>query len=147
MKVILQQDVAKLGRRFEVVDVKTGYGLNSLIPQGKAKPATPENLKAVEAQKARSAADSEANAAAFADVVKMLEGKVIDVTVEANEDGKLYQALKAEEIVAAITADLEVVVPVSQIVIKEPIKQTGEHTVELASGADSSTFTINVITA
>lgn len=147
MKVILQKDVAKLGHRFDVVDVSDGYGLNKLIPQGMAKPATPENLKTVEAQAARSAAATEASTAAFTDMVKMLEGKVIDVTSEANEEGKLYQALKTEDIATAITADLDLKVPAAQIVIKEPIKQTGEHTVEIASGKDSSSFTINVITS
>ena len=147
MKVILQQDVAKLGRRFDVVTVPDGYGFNKLIPQGMAKPATLENLKAVEAQKAKGAADQEANAAAFADTVKVLEGKVIDVAVEANEDGKLYQALKAEEIVAAVQNDIEVIVPAEQIVIKNPIKETGEHTIDIASGTDTGSFTINVMTA
>lgn len=147
MQVILQQDVAKLGRRFEVVEVSDGYGLNKLIPQGLAKPATPENKKAIEAQAARSAATTEASQAAFANLTAMLEGKVIDVSVEANEDGKLYQALKTDDIVTAIAADIDVTVAPDQIVIKDPIKQTGEHTIEIASGKESGSFTINVITA
>jgi large subunit ribosomal protein L9 len=145
MKVILQQDVAKLGKRFDVVTVPDGYGFNKLVPQGMAKPATPENLKSLEAQKAKGAATQAADSAAFADIVKVLTDKVIDVTVEANEDGKMYQALKAEDIVTAIAKDIEVTVPAEQIVIGDPIKQTGEHTVKVANGADTGSFTINVL--
>lgn len=145
MKVILTQDVAKLGHRFDVVNVPDGYGLNKLIPQGLAKPATPENLKAIKAQAERTAADREASAAQFADSVKAVSDKVIDVKAEANEEGKLYQALKVEEIAEAIKQEVEVSVPVSQLHVKAPIKQTGEHVVELASGSSISSFTVNVI--
>jgi len=146
MKVILQQDVAKLGRRFAVVEVPSGYGLNKLIPQGLAKLATPENLKVVKAQEAKTAASQAASNEAFAETAKMLEGKVIDVNVEASEEGKLYQALKVDEIVAAVLKETEINVPPDQVVIKTPIKEIGEHTVELANGKETGSFTINVIT-
>ena len=65
MKVILLQDVAKIGRRFDIVEVPSGYGMNKLIPQGMAKPATPENVKAINAQSAKTEADRAAGDAAL----------------------------------------------------------------------------------
>ncbi len=88
-----------------------------------------------------------ATAEAFAGVVKSLEGKVVDVTVEANEDGKMYQALKVDDIVEAVKKAEEVEVPANQVVIKTPIKELGEHSVDLHSGDQSATLTVNVITA
>ncbi len=61
MQVILLQDVAKIGRRFDVVNVADGYGLNKLIPQGMAKPATPENIKKIKAQSASNEASQSSN--------------------------------------------------------------------------------------
>jgi len=145
MQVILQKDVAKLGRRFDVVEVANGYGMNKLIPQGLAKPASPENLKQVGAQAARGEADAAASAAAFTDTIKALAEKVVDVSAEANEDGKLYRALPAEDIVAAIAAETELHVPADQIVLKDPVKHTGEHTIEVAHGTETGSVTINVI--
>ena len=64
MKVILLQDVAKIGKRFETVDVPDGYALNMLIPKRMAEPATPENLKRVDARRTKAAAAAGARRAA-----------------------------------------------------------------------------------
>ena len=66
MKVILLQDVAKLGHRFEIVDVPHGHALNKLIPQGLAQEATKQNVQRVKARAERAAADRAATGEAFA---------------------------------------------------------------------------------
>ncbi len=147
MKVILLQDVAKIGRRFDIVNVADGYGLNKLIPRGLAEMATPENLRKVKIQAEQTAALRDAADASFASVVKSLEGKVVDVLVEANEDGKMYQALKLDDVVAAVKKAEDVDLLPASVVIKTPIKQLGEHQIQLVSGAQEAVLTINVISA
>lgn len=147
MKVILLQDVAKLGRRFDVVNVADGFGLNKLVPQGLAQLATPENLKKINAQAAQTKATREASDASFAELTSTLAEKVVDVKVEANEDGKLYQALKLEDIIKGVKESEEVTLTEEQVVIKSPIKLLGEHKIELVSGENHSSLTINVISA
>lgn len=144
MKVILMQDVAKLGRRFDIVNVPDGFGMNKLIPQGMAKPATPENVKKVQAQAASNEAERAAHDAQFNAAVEALKDQTISITVEANEDGKLFQALKADKIVEAIKAATGTTVAAAEIVIKTPIKTVGEHTIELASGMANHPLTITV---
>lgn len=146
MRVILLQDVAKLGRRFEVVDVPHGYGLNKLVPQGLAEVANPENLKKIKAQSAKTEADRAAGDAAFTEVSAALTESVA-ITVEANEDGKLYQALKAEDIITALNEVSGSAIDPSWLLIKSPIKNTGESIVSLMQGEQVKDITLNVTAA
>jgi len=145
MKVILLQDVAKIGRRFEVVEVPGGYGMNKLIPQGMARPATPENLKAIQAQSAKNDADRAAGDEAFAAVVAAVKETSLQTVVEANEEGRMFQALKIAAVIEAIQEQVGSTVTEAQVVIKTPIKEIGEHTVELVSGGTSVPVAITVV--
>jgi len=145
MKVILLQDVAKIGRRFDVVEVPSGYGMNKLIPQGMAKPATPENLKAINAQSAKTEADRAASDESFEAILASLKEVTLEVTVEANEEGRMFQALKVDAVVSAVKNATDNDVSESQIVIKTPIKEVGEHTVEFVSGEKNQSVVINVV--
>lgn len=145
MKVILLQDVAKIGRRFDVVEVPSGYGMNKLIPQGMAKPATPENMKAINAQSAKTEADRAASDESFGEILTSLKEVTLEVAVEANEEGRMFQALKVDTIVVAVKEATQHDVSESQVVIKTPIKEIGEHTIELTSGDISQSVTVNVV--
>lgn len=143
MKVILLQDVANVGRRFSVVDVSNGHALNKLIPNKQAEPATPENLKRVEARKARMEAELATASENFADVVKRIAGSTQTIKVEANDQGHLFQGLKPEAI-ASNLGKLGFVVTANQVVIDAPIKAIGEHTITLSDGEKTATFTLSI---
>ncbi len=135
MKVILLQDVAKLGRRYAIVDVPDGYGINKLIPKGLAKPATPENVKSVMARAGAAAHNKETAEVAFKDLLAALDGVAVVVTAEANAEGRFFQAVKPEAIAAALRAASGKHVDSNQVIIAEPIKAVGDHTVTLTLGA------------
>lgn len=143
MKVILLQDVANVGRRFSVVDVPNGHALNKLIPNKQAEPATPENLKRVEARKARTEAEQIAAHESFADVVTRIADSTQSILVEANEQGHLFKGLKSVEIAAELT-NLGFAVSANQVVLESPIKSVGEHTISLNDGAEKATFVLAV---
>lgn len=145
MKVILLQDVAKIGRRFDIVEVPSGYGMNKLIPKGMAKPATPENVKAIEAQSAKNEAEKTAGDEAFATALEAIKEVQLEVVVEANEEGRMFQALKPESIMDAVKEKTGKEVKLSQIVIKTPIKEVGTHAVEFVSGDVSIVVEIAVV--
>lgn len=144
MKVILLQDVAKIGRRFEVVEVPDGYALNKLIPARQAQPATSENLKRVKAYSDKHAEAEADMASAFATAVAALKEKSVTVTVEANEEGKMFEALKPTKVADAVKADVGVELHESWFNIPTPIKTTGEHTILLSLGEAQGEFTVNV---
>jgi large subunit ribosomal protein L9 len=143
MKVILNQDVAKIGYRNEVVDVPNGYALNELIPKKKAIPATPQNLKRVGGVHAAAAADAASSEALFAAALIKLSEDTLTLTRKANDQGHLYESVDDKAIIAA-ASERDIALTSQMISIPEPIKATGDHTVLLQSGEKNGSFTVNV---
>ncbi len=146
MKVILLKDVAKIGRRFDVVEVTSGYGMNKLIPQGIAKPATPENLKMIQSQSEKTKSSQVAEDEIFELLLNKIDDVPVEISVEANKEGRMFQALKIETVAEALQALTGQDVSSAQIVIKAPIKDIGEHTIDLVSGSNSKIVKIILIT-
>src|SRR5262247_2348795 len=104
MQIILLEKIANVGNLGDVVKVKEGYARNFLIPQGKAKRATPENLKAIEERRAeleKAAATRLESAQALAE---KLEGASIQITQKAGVDGRLFGSVTNVDIVEALKA-------------------------------------------
>ncbi|NCN11716.1 50S ribosomal protein L9 [Candidatus Kaiserbacteria bacterium] len=144
MKVILLQDVAKIGRRFSVTEVPDGYALNQLIPKKLAEPATPINLKRIERRQASIVASKEASESLFEAAVKALDEKGIIISVEANEQGHLFKAIREADIVAAAST-AGVIIDQNILQILTPIKAVGEHEVQLTGGKKNHLFTVTVV--
>lgn len=104
MQVILLERVANLGSLGEVVKVKNGFGRNFLIPQGKAKPATKENIAEVEQRRAELEAEFAAQLAAARARAETLNGLVVTVTAKAGDEGKLFGSIGTRDIADAATA-------------------------------------------
>jgi len=105
MQVILLDNVGSLGGLGDRVDVKPGYGRNFLIPQGKAVPATPENVEKFEARRAELEA---AVAATLEAAQKRAEGiqalDQLQIAATAGEEGKLFGSIGTRDIAEALTA-------------------------------------------
>ena len=144
MKVILLQDVAKVGKRFEVANVPDGFALNKLIPQKVAEPATPAALKQLEKRSAQIASEKEADTEAFTKASAALAETTLTIPVEANELGHLFQAVKPEAIVEA-AKEAGVSISTNQLIIPAPIKEVGSHTIALHSGDEESKVAIEVV--
>ncbi len=131
MEVILLERIGKLGDLGERVDVKAGYGRNYLIPQGKAIPATPENVARFEEQRAeleRKAAETlaaaEARAARLADLS-------VTIAHQAGEGGKLFGSVSTSDIADAVTrAGVEI--SRKEVRLPEgPLRMTGEYEIDI----------------
>jgi large subunit ribosomal protein L9 len=143
MKVILLQDVAKIGRRGDITDVPDGYALNQLIPKKMVAPATAANTKKQEALKAQQAASAEATQAAFAAAKASLAAHTPVVLADANEKGHLFKAVNVSDIVEA-AKKVGIELAPDMLKIEHSIKEVGEHTVKLAHGGETASFTIEV---
>jgi large subunit ribosomal protein L9 len=131
MNVILLEKVKNLGDLGDTVKVKPGYGRNYLLPQGKALPATPDNLKVFEARKAellKKAGDSLTAAKMRAE---QFAGKTLTIKALTAEEGKLYGSVGPSDVVrAAQTAGLEL--KRSEVEMPTgPIRQIGSYTLTL----------------
>jgi large subunit ribosomal protein L9 len=105
MEVILLEKIVKLGELGDKVIVKPGYGRNFLIPQGKAVPATAQNVAEFEARRAElEGVASEAVALAEVRAGRMAELGQIVITVVAGEEGKLFGSVGTRDIADAVTS-------------------------------------------
>jgi large subunit ribosomal protein L9 len=144
MKVILLRDVAKLGKRFSVVEVPDGYALNQLIPKGIAEAATPINLKRVEARAEKVSHDKADELASFSATVAALKEVTITIAAPANEQQHLFKAVKTSDVAAQLATEGHAV-PLSAISLPEPIKTLGEYTLPLEFGGVKGSVKINII--
>ena len=102
MKVILQQDVKKLGKKGDIVEVSEGYGRNFLLPRKAAVPATSQNLNVANAQ-AGSKARKEALAADEAKLMaKQLEKVEVKIPVRIGDGGKLFGSVTGKDVSDAL---------------------------------------------
>jgi len=146
MQIILLEKIANVGNLGDVVKVKDGYARNFLIPQGLAKRATPENLKAIEERRAdleKVAGEKLAKAQA---VGEKLEGTTLRVAQKAGVDGRLFGSVTNVDIVDALKAQG---VEVEKAMIRMPagpLKQVGDHPVTVVLHTDvTAHVTVHVV--
>ena len=136
MQVILLEKVVNVGDLGEVVKVRQGYARNFLIPQGKAKRATPENLKLLEEKRSeleKAAGERLAKAQAQAEKV---EGVTIQVTQKAGVDGRLFGSVTNVDIVEALQAKGHAVEKAMIRMPAGPLKQVGDYQLMVALHTD-----------
>jgi large subunit ribosomal protein L9 len=144
MKVILLQDVAKIGKRSDVVEVPDGYALNQLIPKRMAEAATKQNKKRIEKLQAEAESNKEADQARFTAAEKAMTENKIQVAAEVNEKGHAFKAVSEQDIAeAAQAADIDV--EAAMLVVGDPIKELGDHVIQLIRGDNKASVTIEVI--
>jgi len=126
MQVILMEKVANLGNLGDVVKVKDGFARNFLIPQGKAKRATPENIKHFEGRRAELERAQNETLAKAQERAAKLEGLKLEITQKAGVDGRLFGSVTNYDIVEALERQGHEVER-SQIRMPQgPLKQVGE---------------------
>jgi large subunit ribosomal protein L9 len=130
VKVILREDVASLGDAGEVVNVRRGFARNFLLPQGKAIPASDANLHELEHHKRVVQAKIDAERKTMMAERDRIQAHVLEVSVQAGEEGKLFGSVTAIQI-AELLAAKGVEVDRRKIVLPDPIKEVGEHSVPI----------------
>ena len=146
MQVILLEKVANLGNLGDVVKVRDGYGRNYLIPQRKARTATPQAMAEFEAKRAElEKAAAEKLAAAQATAAK-LEGLTVQLVQKAGVDGRLFGSVTTHDIAVGLAkAGFEL--PKSVVRLPDgPLKTVGDHSVHLSLATDVDvTITVSVL--
>jgi large subunit ribosomal protein L9 len=143
MKVLLCEDIKRLGWFGDVVEVNNGYARNYLLPQGLAKIASDESIRSVAEEKAKRAEQRIEETKRLEDAAKAVEGAEAVVAAKANEQGHLYGSVTAEQI-AANLREQGFLVATEIVQLPEHIKQVGTHTIMLKF-ADKVTANINLV--
>jgi large subunit ribosomal protein L9 len=146
MQVILLEKVQNVGDLGQVVKVKPGFARNFLIPQGKAKRATPENLKLLEARRAELEKAAGEKLAQAQERGAKLEGTNVQITQKAGVDGRLFGSVTNVDIVEALEAKGHAVERGMIRMPAGPIKQVGDYPLTIALHADvTAQITVSVL--
>jgi large subunit ribosomal protein L9 len=130
MKVLLKNDVPKIGKKGELLDVKEGYARNFLIPNGLAVEATggamkqyEEDKKALERKKTKEKEEAQALAA-------KIKGTTITLRHKAGEEGRLFGSITSSEVAEALKQK-GFGIDKKQVTLDEPIRLVGKHEVKI----------------
>ena len=131
MLVILKKNVKGTGKAGDIVKVSDGFANNRLIPAGLAVPATNQNVKSAEKQKAFIEKKNAEEKAAAEATAKKLESKTVTIKTRVGDNGKLFGSITSMGIADAIQKQVGNKIDKKKIVLSKPIKEIGEYTVEV----------------
>lgn len=130
MKVVLLQNVKKLGKVGDVVNVSDGYAANFLFPKKLAQVATSDVLKRVEKIKSDKILSEKEEINRLSTLAREMKDKKITISAKA-KDGKLFGSIDASVIAKEIKSQLNIEIEKESISLQSPIKETGEKKVEI----------------
>jgi len=130
MRVILKETIESLGIIGSEVEVKNGYARNYLLPQKKAVPATPQNRKLLEQEKAKVELQIAKERGIAEEMAKRLEGVSVTIAAKVHEEDRLYGSVTVREVLDALVKQ-EIDVERRMILLKEPIKSMGTYQVPI----------------
>jgi len=131
MKVILKQDIKKVGKIGEVVEVSDGFARNFLIPQGKAVIFTPGSLKQIEYLQKKEMNKREKELKEAKSLAEKLEQISLEIKVKAGEKEKLFGSVTAKDIAEILAQEYNLEIDRKKIDLEEPLKKLGVYEVSL----------------
>jgi large subunit ribosomal protein L9 len=146
MQVILMEKVVNLGNLGDVVKVRDGYARNFLIPQGKAKRVTPENLAEFEKRRAELERQQAEKLAGAQEKAAKLEGLMVQITRKAGVDGRLFGSVTNFDIAEALKVQGFEVEKADIRMPQGPLKMIGDAQVQIALHSDVvAAITVSVL--
>ena len=130
MKVILLTDVKGQGKKNDIINVSDGYAANFLLPRKLAKIADAQALNDVKNQEAAKQHRIEVERENAKETAKKLESILVKIPAASGGDGRLYGAITAKDISAALEAQFSVVIDRRKILLDCPIKAYGQYRID-----------------
>ena len=144
MKVILLQDVPKVGKKYEIKNVKDGFARNFLLLKNLAKIAEAGTLQEIEAAKQKEAREKERRTESLVATMSDLEGKEIVYEVKAGDKGQLFDKIDAKDIKNVLKKETGQALPEKFIKLGEAIKKIGRYEIILEADDREVKFGLNV---
>ena len=127
MEVILLKNIEKVGRKFDIVKVKDGYGRNYLIPQGLALVANERNRNNLDSFKRQEARKLEQRIDEFRTIAEKVNGKSVNVVVKAGISGKIFGSVTNIQLAKVLKEQLDVEIDRHSILLPENVKMLGSY--------------------
>jgi len=131
MKVILKQNIKKVGEIGDIVEVSNGFARNFLIPQGKAISYSLGNFKQVEYLKKKELANKEKELNEAKDLAEKLDNISLEIKVKAGKEGKLFGSITSKDITDVIVSEYNIELDRKKIDLKEPLKKLGIYNIPI----------------
>jgi large subunit ribosomal protein L9 len=144
MQVILTKNVAKLGKKFDVVDVADGYAANYLFPQGLAERATETRIAELGAKREAAQVAEDARHASVLEKIESLKEDGITIVGKADDAGHLYKKIHVADIAVALADEHDVMIEKDAIELGATIAATGAYTVTLVVGEKKVSLPVTV---
>jgi large subunit ribosomal protein L9 len=130
MKVILLQDVAELGKKYDVKEVPDGYGRNFLLPQKLAKQANRESMASLDKQKLDKEHKAEEDLKKVQIIASELDGREIEFIIKTGDEGQLFESINQLKIAKKLKEN-GFDIKKDQINLKDAIKEVGEFPIKI----------------
>ena len=137
MRIILYQDVDKLGKSSDIVEVKSGYARNYLIPRGFALEATPSNIKRLEEETHQKELKKNRDLKKSKKLAEKLKKLSITIPMQVGEDDRVFGSVTSQEIAEQLVAK-GYDVDKKQIHLEEPIKALGIYDIPIKLHSEAS---------
>ena len=131
MKVILTQDVKKIGKKGEIINASDGYAKNFLFPKKLAVPADTQNLNELKAKQASEKHKKEIETEEAKKIAEQIKQIKITIKAKIGENQKLFGSITSKEIAEQIEKELKIKIDKKKITLKDPIKTIGEYPIEI----------------
>ncbi|GAJ13842.1 unnamed protein product [marine sediment metagenome] len=129
MKIILKQNIEKIGQVGDVVEVSNGFARNFLIPQGKAISFTMGNFRQIEYLKKRETEKKEGELKEVKELAEKINNISLEIKVKAGEEGKLFGSVTNKDIVKTLFKEHGIELDKKKLNLKESLKKLGIHTI------------------
>lgn len=127
MKVILLEDVKKLGKKDEIIEVSSGYARNFLIPNKKAIVADNVNLNKLEGKKSKESHIKELSLEHAKEIKKIIEKETLVIKAKKGKDDRLFGTITNSEISKELKKKYDIDIDRKKIIVENPIKIVGEY--------------------
>jgi large subunit ribosomal protein L9 len=136
MKLVLTQDVPKVGKVGDVKEVADGYARNYLLPRGVAVEATSAQLKRLQEQRVQEKKREDKNRAELQVLADRLKVATVSFAMRVGEGGKLYGSISSKDVGDALEEQAKIVVDRRHVELEEPIRTLGTHQVAVHVASD-----------
>lgn len=140
MKVIFLKDVPRVGRKYDVKDVNDGYALNFLLPRKLVELATAKSIADIELKKKTIEIEREVQADLLSKNLEEIKGKTLVMKAKTDEKGHLFKGIHSKEITEEMHKQHHAEISPEFIVLEKPIKEAGEHEIQISIAGKKSSF-------
>ena len=137
MKILLLEDVRKLGKKGEIVEVSDGYAKNFIIPQKLGREATKQVLNEWTQKKGSEANRKEQDRLESIEMVRTLEKTPIVIKGKAGDGGRLFGSITSKDLAEALKEQHNVDLDRKKIILKDPIRAVGNYSIEIRLHPDA----------